>query len=58
MTVTTMSRTRPAPGPAPRRHHRVAPCSRGIVELLGRRPDLVGVYRPADVAAESVCWSV
>jgi hypothetical protein len=30
---------------------------RALTDLFGRRPDLAGVYPPADVAAESVCWS-
>jgi hypothetical protein len=29
----------------------------GLSDLMGRRPDLHGVYPPADVAAEAVCWS-
>jgi hypothetical protein len=36
---------------------RAAARSRDLVELMWRRPDLAGVYRPADVAAESVRWS-
>ena len=30
----------------------------GVSELLARRPDLTGVYEPADFAAEAVRWSV
>ncbi|HEU5038333.1 MAG TPA: hypothetical protein VFT70_15090 [Nocardioides sp.] len=29
----------------------------GIVELLGRRPDLQDVYTPATIAADSILWS-
>jgi hypothetical protein len=29
-----------------------------LSDLLARRPDLHGVYKPADVAAEAVRWSV
>lgn len=28
-----------------------------LAALLERRPDLWGVYRPADLAAESLLWS-
>lgn len=31
--------------------------ARGLIELMGRRPELLGVYRPADVAAEAIRWS-
>ena len=31
--------------------------ARGIAELLHRRPELVGVYTPADVTAEGLRWS-
>ena len=30
---------------------------RGLGDLMVRRPDLYGVYGPADVAAESILWS-
>jgi len=29
----------------------------GLSDLMSRRPDLYGVYPPADVASEAVCWS-
>jgi hypothetical protein len=31
--------------------------ARGLAELLVRRPELAGVYLPADVTAEAVRWS-
>ncbi|MFC7495655.1 MULTISPECIES: hypothetical protein [unclassified Nocardioides] len=31
--------------------------ARGLSELLDRRPELSGVYKPADVTAEGVRWS-
>jgi hypothetical protein len=31
--------------------------ARGLAELLVRRPELAGVYSPADVTAEAVRWS-
>lgn len=30
---------------------------RALSDLFGRRPDLAGVYSPADVTAEAVRWS-
>ena len=30
---------------------------RGLAELFERRPDLAGVYSPADLTAEAVRWS-
>jgi hypothetical protein len=30
---------------------------RALSDLFGRRPDLAGVYRPADLATEAVRWS-
>lgn len=60
MTTTTTSplthRADDAP-PAPPPHARAAARSRELVDLMVRRPDLAGVYSPADVAAESVSWS-
>ena len=38
-----------------RRH---AAHSRQLVSLLGRRPDLAGVYNPADLTATALTWSV
>ncbi|HYF73144.1 MAG TPA: hypothetical protein VD864_10010 [Nocardioides sp.] len=48
--------TRRAPAPAPRKP-RVAVRPQDLVDLLARRPDLVGVYKPADVAVEAIRWS-
>ncbi|KQW47509.1 hypothetical protein ASC77_13725 [Nocardioides sp. Root1257] len=31
--------------------------ARGLSDLLVRRPELAGVYSPADVTAEAVRWS-
>jgi len=31
--------------------------ARGLSELLVRRPELTGVYKPADVTAEALRWS-
>jgi hypothetical protein len=31
--------------------------ARGLAELLRRRPELAGVYPPADVTADAVRWS-
>jgi hypothetical protein len=31
--------------------------ARGLVDLLVRRPELAGVYKPADVATEAIRWS-
>lgn len=31
--------------------------ARGLSELLVRRPELAGVYPPADVTAEALRWS-
>lgn len=49
-------RTRRAPAPAARKP-RVAVRPQDLVDLMARRPDLVGVYKPADVAAEAIRWS-
>ena len=32
--------------------------ARALADLFGRRPDLAGVYSPADLATEAVRWSV
>lgn len=42
--------------PAPRKP-RVAVRPQDLVDLMARRPDLMGVYKPADVAAEAIRWS-
>ncbi|GAA1779657.1 hypothetical protein GCM10009795_027230 [Nocardioides hankookensis] len=31
--------------------------ARALADLFGRRPDLAGVYSPADLATEAVRWS-
>jgi hypothetical protein len=31
--------------------------ARGLSDLLARRPELTGVYQPADVTDEAVRWS-
>lgn len=30
---------------------------RGLSDLMARRPELAGVYTPADVATEAIRWS-
>ena len=60
--------TRPVTGPVstplreessepPAKQRRAVARVLGLSDLMGRRPDLHGVYPPADVAAEAVCWS-
>mgnify|MGYP003707192201 CR=1 len=59
MTVMLTAPTRPARQddvPSARKA-RVAVRPRDLVDLMVRRPDLVGVYKPADVAVESIRWS-
>jgi hypothetical protein len=36
---------------------RVVARARGLSDLLSRRPELAGVYQPADVTAEALRWS-
>ena len=31
--------------------------ARGLVDLFARRPELAGVYSPAELTAEAVRWS-
>jgi hypothetical protein len=31
--------------------------TRGLSDLMVRRPELAGVYKPADVATEAIRWS-
>lgn len=50
-------RTRPTAVPAVRKR-RVAVRPAELVDLMARRPDLAGVYKPADVAVEAIRWSV
>ena len=47
----------PATGPSPVLLQRAAARSRELSDLLERRPELAGVYGPADLAAEAVRWS-
>lgn len=59
MTSTTRERhTRPgaAPGTVVR-EVRAAARARDLVQLMDRRPELAGVYRPADLAVEAIRWS-
>lgn len=47
-----------APAPAvPLHERRAAARTRELSDLLERRPELAGVYGPADLAAEAVRWS-
>ena len=39
------------------REVRAASRSRELVELMDRRPELAGVYRPADLTVEAIRWS-
>jgi hypothetical protein len=61
MTTTTQPRRHPRgeqpPEGAPRQA-RAATRMRGLTALMVKRPDLTGVYGPADIAAEAVRWSV
>jgi hypothetical protein len=43
--------------PTPLHQRRAAERTKGLADLMVRRPELLGVYKPADVAAESVLWS-
>ena len=52
-----------APGVAPAvaaasKESRAVSRARGLGDLMARRPDLLGVYKPADVASEAIRWSV
>lgn len=48
---------KPEESPAPAWEPRAVTRARGLAELLHRRPELVGVYTPADVTAEGLRWS-
>jgi hypothetical protein len=50
---------RQAPGDLepPAKQRRAVARALGLSDLMSRRPDLHGVYPPADVAAEAVRWS-
>ncbi len=56
MTAVQSDETRVA-DPAPLHERRAAERTKGLADLMVRRPELFGVYKPADVAAESVLWS-
>ncbi len=59
--TTTLAAPERHPGPImvpSARKRRVAVRPAELVELMARRPDLVGVYKPADVAVEAIRWSV
>lgn len=59
MTTTTRERshrTREVPASMDR-EVRAASRSRELVELMDRRPELAGVYRPADLTVEAIRWS-
>lgn len=45
------------PGATRNREQRAIDWARAVTRLLEKRPDLAGVYSPADVTAESVRWS-
>jgi hypothetical protein len=58
-TVVTPARgeRRDEPSAPPRKQRSSVARVLGLSDLMSRRPDLHGVYPPADVAAEAVCWS-
>lgn len=60
MTTTLVAPERHArPTRVPSAHkRRVAGRPVELVDLMARRPDLAGVYKPADVAVEAIRWSV
>ena len=61
MTTTIQPRRHPRrehAGESGPRQDRAATRMRGLTALMVKRPDLTGVYGPADVAAEAVRWSV
>ena len=43
--------------PVPAFESRAVTRVRGLGDLMVRRPELAGVYGPADVAAEAILWS-
>ena len=43
--------------PFPQKQERAAARARELSDLLERRPELAGVYGPADLTAEAVRWS-
>ncbi len=60
--MSTTTRLRPHPsGEQPAaavKELRAAARARDLVDLMERRPDLAGVYLPADLAVEALRWSV
>jgi hypothetical protein len=60
--MTTTTRERPhRTGESPAtvvKEIRAAARARDLVDLMERRPELAGVYRPADLAVEAIRWSV
>lgn len=50
--------TRPDQEAPPAWEPRAVARARGLTDLLSRRPDLVGVYDPADVTVEALRWTV
>jgi hypothetical protein len=55
MTPLTDERTRGA-APVPLKQERAAARTRELSDLLDRRPELAGVYGPADLTAQAVRW--
>jgi hypothetical protein len=53
----TLLSLKPKDEPAPAWEPRAVTRARGLSDLLVRRPELAGVYSPADVTAEAVRWS-
>ncbi|MBA2955135.1 hypothetical protein GON03_12410 [Nocardioides sp. MAH-18] len=53
----TVLDARPAAETPPAWEPRAVARARGLADLLSRRPELVGVYRPADVTAEALRWT-
>ena len=43
--------------PVPAKESSAVTRARGLSDLLIRRPELAGVYLPADVATEAIRWS-
>jgi hypothetical protein len=43
--------------PAPAKESSAVTRARGLSDLMIRRPELRGVYKPADVASEAIRWS-
>jgi hypothetical protein len=43
--------------PVPAKESSAVTRVRGLSDLMSRRPELAGVYKPADVASEAIRWS-